>query len=631
MALSLLSACDEDGGDGAPATREASATTAASPTPELGLSERIGVRGGLPVADLIDLAERYGVTEGRAAASKPFVAEANVGDSRSFYVSRITGAAFSGDAPPDTVEINATLVAKSGHAYFYLDDVLDADAGDAQDAADSFEANVWPQVTGVFGTPATPGVDGDPRILVLQADLGGAVGGYFSGDDGYLRAIRPFSNEAEMVYIDRTLRLGGKAFDVVLAHELQHLIHSSTDGSEEAWINEGLGEASSGIVGGALSSIDSFAAQPDIQLNAWGSEGSSAHYGAGAAFTRYVANRFGGDPALGELARQEGDGEQGVDEFLDQTGAGLDFGDVFADWITANVLDRVEGPYANPGDPVEVAVEETLAAGDTIDAEATQFGTDYYFLDSLADGPHELRFDGAPAVDVLPGVPADAGILWSNAEDDINTTLTRAIDLTDSVSPAVTFRTWYDIEPWYDWAYVAASTDGGETWRALTGEQTTTEDPVRIAYGPGYTGTSGAGETPEWVDERIDLSAYAGQRILLRFEYVTDGSTYGEGWAIDEIGLEGGGVLAIANDDPEWDVAGWIDLREALPQQWIVRLIGERADGEPVVIDGKVDDDGNAVLPFDATGLQDVVLAVAGATEGTRQPSPYSLTLSAPP
>jgi hypothetical protein len=64
-----------------------------------------------------------------------------------------------------------------------------------------------------------------------------------------------------------------------------------------------------------------------------------------------------------------------------------------------------------------------------------------------------------------------------------------------------------------------------------------------------------------------------------------------------------------------------------LPQSWIVRLIAEREDGEPVVVDAAVGADGKGTLEFDAAGLHDVVLAVAGATEGTNQRSPYTLTL----
>jgi hypothetical protein len=631
LVAQLAAACDDDGGSSSStATSPAgSPTAAATAAPERTLAEQIGVRGDLPANDPIDLAARYGRTQGRASASKPFAGEPNVGDARPFFVQRISGAAFSGKVPPDNVTIAATLLAKSEHAYFYVDDALEVDQSSAQEAADDFEASVWPAVTGVFGTPASPGVDGDPRIIILQADLGGAVGGYFSPDDGFLRSVRPLSNEAEMLYMDRTLRLGGSAFSVVLAHELQHLIHANVDANEEAWINEGISEASSGLVGGALSSVSAFAGQPDIQLNAWGSEDSSAHYGAGAAFARYLAHRFGGDQQLGAIIHEQGDGAQGIDEFLATVAPELTFRDVFADWITANALDRVEGPYSNPGEPIDVRVEDTLSPDEPVDGEGTQFGTNYYLLDALDPGQYTLQFDGAADVNVLPVDAPDGGsMLWSNGEDDVDTTLTREIDLTDAAAPVVTFQTWFDIESWYDWGYVSVSADGGATWTSLAGDQTTTDDPVQVALGVGYTGKSGGGETPVWVDESISLHAYAGQKVLLRFEYVTDGSTHGEGWAIDDVAIDDIGFSDPDNSDQSWTTDGWVRIDAPLPQSWIVRLIAERDDGEPVVIDADVAPGGTGSMEFDATGLHDVVLAVAGATEGTHQRSPYTLTLS---
>lgn len=542
---------------------------------------------------------------------------------------RISAAAYSGDEPPEQATITATLHAKSEHAYFYIDDAIDADTSGAEDAADAFEARVWPKITQVFGLPAIPGVDGDPRVIVLQADLGSAVGGYYSPDDSFLRSVRPQSNEAEIVYLDQSLSMGGEAFNVVLAHELQHLVHANVDSDEEAWVNEGLGEAASGLVGGAMSSVESFAAQPSIQLTGWSSEGSSAHYGAGAAFTRYLAHRFGGDPALGAIARARGDGAAGIDEFLAGAGAGLSFRDAFADWIAANALDRVEGPYANPGSPIDAQLEDTLTPGARVDTDATQFGTDYYLLDGLDPAPYTLHFEGARDVDVLSSSAPDGGsLLWSNAQDDIDTRLTREIDLTRATAPVLTFRTWFDIEPWYDWGYVAVSTDGGGTWRALEGTHTNADDPVATSYGPGYTDTSGGGDVPQWVEERMSLEEFAGRRIQLRFEYVTDGSTHGEGWAIDDVAVEDAAFHDPDGADAGWDFDGWVRIDAPLHQAWIVRLIASDASGEPVVRDAQISSEGVGALSFDATGLHDVVVAIAGATEGTTQLAPYTIELS---
>jgi hypothetical protein len=219
-------------------------------------------------------------------------------------------------------------------------------------------------------------------------------------------------------------------------------------------------------------------------------------------------------------------------------------------------------------------------------------------------------------------------LLWSNAQDDIDTRLTREIDLTRATAPVLTFRTWFDIEPWYDWGYVAVSTDGGSTWRALEGTHTTADDPVATSYGPGYTDTSGGGDVPQWVEERMSLEEFSGRRIQLRFEYVTDGSTHGEGWAIDDVAVEDTAFRDPDGADAGWDFDGWVRIDAPLHQGWIVRLIASDASGEPVVRDARISSEGVGALSFDATGLHDVVVAIAGATEGTTQLAPYTIELS---
>ena len=568
------------------------------------------------------------MTAQRAPPSKPFAGEANVGDRRQFTVVMLTSGALASRTPPDVLTIDATLMAKSAHAYFFEDDALQADPSAVQAAANMFEASTWPTVTGVFGLPAIPGVDGDPRIIVLQSSLGGA-GGYFSSDDVYLKAIRPLSNEAEMVYMDRTLRPGSAGFNVVLAHEVQHLIHQQNDATEESWTNEGLSETASGLVGGAVSSVNSFGARPDTQLNDWDVNGSTAHYGAGAAFYRYLASRFGGDPSLGAVAKEQRDGEAGVEDFLASVGSSLRFRDVFADWIAANYLNEDSGPYGNPKQPVELHIANDLPLGDPpTGGEAHQFGTDYYGLSGLGAGNVTLSFKGQTETNVLSTTAPDGRpFLWGNAKESIDTTLTREVDLTGVADPVLTFRTWYDIERWYDWGYVSVSTDGGATWTALAGNHTTTDDPVHAAYGPGYSGVSGGGAEASWVDERVSMAPYAGKKVLLRFEYVTDGGTHREGWAIQNIRIDAIGFSDPDGTDPGWTSAGWVRIDRTLPQTYVVRLIEKMADGTSHVLDVPLDAAQRGELQFSGTGIEDAVVAVAGTTEGTNQAAPYTVQL----
>ena len=241
-----------------------------------------------------------------------------------------------------------------------------------------------------------------------------------------------------------------------------------------------------------------------------------------------------------------------------------------------------------------------------------------------------VRFRGQSDVPVLPTLPPDRGsaLLWANAKDSIDTRLTREVDLTGATDAALAFKTWYDIEPWFDWGYVSASTDGGKTWRALTGDHTTAEDPVQTSYGAGYTGVSGDGQTPAWIDERVSLAQYAGKRILLRFEYVTDGSTHGEGWAIDDLNVTGANLDDADGSFPGWTSEGWVRIDKPLPQTYIVRVIEKRTNGDAAVVDVPVDARGQSELRFSADGIQEATLAVAGSTEGTNQPAPYHVELA---
>lgn len=606
-----------------PAGVATSAVTSAPRKPSPGLAERIDTRAGLPVVDPVDLRVRYGKADASAPATRPFTGEPAVGSPRTFSVLRLTGAVLSHDSPPETATIDATLLATSDHAYFYADEAIQADAEEMLESAEDFEEDVWPKITGVFGEPAIPGVDGDPRIIVLQADLGGGVGGYVNGDDGYLSDIFPLSNEAEVIYLDQTLRPGGELFSAVLAHELQHLIHQRNDADEEAWVNEGLSEAALLLAGGVSGGVRRFAGAPETQLNDWPASGTSAHYGAGAAFLRFVADRLGGDAVLGDVAREAADGPAGIDGYVASTVQSPRFHDLFADWIVANVVEDETGPFAYSLD-LEAEVQYEIAPGDAKVAEAHQFGTDYYALTDINDGgDYALRFDGGTTVDVFPaGVVAEDGVLWSNKGDGIDTTLTYSVDLTQATDPVLTFSTWYDIEPWYDFGYISVSVDGGTTWEALQGSSMTTDDPVRVALGPGFYGKSGEGDEAGWVDEEIGLGRFAGEEVLVRFEYVTDGATHGAGWAIVDVGLAAAAGSALRPVAAE----GWVTVDGALAQDWIVRLILTMDDGTAEVRDLPVSEGGSEVR-FSSEGVADAVVAVAGATEGTSNLAPYSLSL----
>jgi len=110
----------------------------------------------------------------------------------------------------------------------------------------------------------------------------------------------------------------------------------------------------------------------------------------------------------------------------------------------------------------------------------------------------------------------------------------------------------------------------------LPGKNSTTTDPNGSSYGPAFTGNSGVSDksAARWVQEQVDLSAYAGKSILVRFEYITDDALNLPGWAIDDIAIPEIGYT----DDGEkgeggWQAAGFVRVDNVLPQRYAVQLV----------------------------------------------------------
>jgi immune inhibitor A len=625
LLLLVASACD-GGNDRSTAPTAAApspspAAAVASPTPiaEPASEQAIPVP---PPRDPVDLARRLQGLEGEVPtqvnASAPDYA---VGDRQDFIVLRLAPFGAS-ETPPTTETISAVLRLVTPHAYFYVEDGMSVYDSELEQAGRDFEEEVYPQITEDFGHERSPGIDADPHVTILLARLLN-IGGYFSPDDEYPKIVAPLSNQREMVYVGAQGGLAGsRGHTALVAHEFQHLVHFNADEDEDTWVNEGMSEVAGGLISGGANYGDSFLRQPDTQLNTWSSDADvTLHYGASDLFFRYLAERLGGPEALGRLAATPEDGIEGIRAFLEREDTGLSFEELFADWLVANYLGGYD-ELTTTAAPSALLVDPREESTDV-----HQFGADYIGV-GLVGGDAVLDFDGDTEVPVLPNEPhSGSGQWWANRGDAIDTTLTREFDLSGLSTATLSFWTWYDIEGWYDYAYVEASTDGGQTWTALPGQHTTDEDPVARAYGPGYTGKSGGGSEPVWVEEKVDLTPFVGDTVLLRFEYVTDAGYNAPGWAIDDIAIPELGFADDAESDGGWESDGFARLHAPLPQRFILNLI--EVGAETKVTDVPLDEDNHAEIELRGfgDGLDKAVLVVAGATEGTTEPAGYSYSL----
>lgn len=586
----------------------------------------------LPPRDRIDLARRLrGVTDIPAAPESAPVRE--MGERQVFYVTN--------SSEGNTFQIEATLRAVGEHIYLWVEEGAPITDADLEALAQAFDERIYPEVRALWGAEASPGVDGDPRIYGLFAfNLGSSAVAYFANDHTYPSEAVPMSNAHEMFFFNLDMLEGGYALPViesVLSHEFQHMIRSNQQRNLDLWLNEGFSQFTQvylyGDLGGAALA---FLNRPDTQLNTWAEEidGRSYHYGASSMFLIYLYSRYGLEAVQALSADQSPRALAAVDNVLRQMGEpGVD--EFFADWVMANALlnptdeDERFG-YGSLSTSFAPAPPEYSAAAYPAEysGSVSQYGADYLLLTNLgnADTLH-ISVDAPADVELIPS-EAEQGRFWySNRGDVSDTTLTRAFDLMNVTSATLNYRLWYHTEHSWDYGYVLVSEDDGATWDLLETPHTITENPHGAAYGAGYNGISGGGETPIWIDESVSLDDYAGQSILLRFEMITDDGVNQPGMAVDDVSIpeiEYAGDFE--TDDGGWQAAGWILTDNRLPQQMWVQAAQQNGD-DVTVTRWRAQGSGTWELPLE-DGVEQVTLAISGLAPVTTIPMPYTLTFS---
>jgi immune inhibitor A len=127
-----------------------------------------------------------------------------------------------------------------------------------------------------------------------------------------------------------------------------------------------------------------------------------------------------------------------------------------------------------------------------------------------------------------------ANAWWTSSADDLNTTLTRSLDLTGVRTATVTAKAWYDIEAGYDYLYAEYRPAGG-AWTQIG-------SPIDGS-------TAGKWST-------LRFSVPGGGPVDFRFRYQTDGGVHLPGAFIDDITVKNGGTTLLT-DNVESGANGW--------------------------------------------------------------------------
>lgn len=538
--------------------------------------------------------------------------------------------------------IQATIRYVTPHAYWYVKDGYQVDLTSLRASADWFESHIYPTDRRIFGPEPSPGIDNDTHITVLLTPLVG-LNGYFSLSDSYPRVVNPFSNQREMIYIGN-LPVGSpgdrrNGFEATLAHEFQHMIHWNVHRDRDVWLDEGCSEIAMYLNGYDPGSFDEiFENAPDTQLNAWASDPSMslAHYGAAYLFLRYLMDHYGGEAFIKDLMMQPGLGVDAIDAVVKRAGDPAGFEGAYKDWLIANAANDpgVAGGQYSYTEGGQVAVHRTVQSYPSTRGDSVhQYGADYLKLEGDT-GPLSVTFKGNSLARVIPVDPhSGQGYWYSNRRDSGDASMTRTFDLTGVRRATLQFWTWYDIEAGFDYAYVETSTDGGRNWETLKGRYTTTTNPNGQSFGYGWTGKSGVNSsshsTARWVQESVDLSQYAGKRVQVRFEYVTDEGYNGPGFAVDDLRIPETGYSDNAETDNSWDARGFVRIGSTMPERWFVAVIEQGAT--TAVKEMRVDASGTGTLDLAGIGgrspLRDVIVVVSPMAPKTTELASYTLTI----
>ena len=473
-----------------------------------------------PARDPHSLAQRYLGFTGDTPIP-PLTPIYSPGDKTQFWVAKSDS--------PTPVRVSATLAAAAPNVYLWVEDGVSV-AGDLPKNAatlggfliglrshDNYRQSVSVPGIGTFSDSADllpiPDVDNDDHLFILYTShLAESSGTIINPLDSQPVEYAPYSNQHEMLYVNTTPHPGTPLDDpnynnqVILAL-YRWIIHTNVP-TQAAWLTDALDwglllqiqqtKIDDASLATYLQITDTPLIQPVSQVSSIGEQ---------QLFLGYLLQRYGSDPFI-DLFLQPGKGITPLDDALRQhaisdpvSGAPVTGRDAYADFAMTNGLNLAFGDWRYVESTVPLpngvlASARTLdPAADYDDSTVSQFGAQYFRYSNSDTTPATvaLSFDGSPTVARLP-MPADRdpadAYYWSGFGGDHDATLTRAVDLTGVSKATLTFDAWYNLASDWDYGYVAASTDDGVTWKALTASNSTASNTYGVAYGANFTGIS---------------------------------------------------------------------------------------------------------------------------------------------
>lgn len=437
------------------------------------------------------------------------------------------------------------------------------------------------------------------------------VAGYYWADMNNIYADRNIIHIDTWDWLGNLGPLAEDPYDVekTFTHEYEHAIHADHDADEASWVDEGMADLAPFLLGYGHSQDHLAYYMVYHRTSLTNFQGGLENYGASYLFQLYLLENFGGSDFVSALVDEPANGIEGIENVLADFGYTATFNEIYDDWVVANYLDS---PSLTGQSGARLGyVELDIPSADTWGYSIQWSIDNYYGSDNHGNLPLPRYWGGYksgtvqyPIGTVLPYAPmyltykgiqpqlisnfrgADiSGIaphsgayeLWGGRGALLTNTATLSAPIALGSGAELTFWTNYEIEEGWDFGFVQISTDGGSTWTSLANENTTSEcDPSAIQGAvenlPGFTGSSGG-----WIQETFDLSAYAGQSVLLRFLYITDWATEENGFYVDDITVtDSSGTLftdGLEAGSANWVLQGWERTTGLATNDWSLTFI----------------------------------------------------------
>ncbi len=346
----------------------------------------------------------------------PGIAQIQEGDTLSFWsVSYID---WDPGYPVEQRQVSAVCSRVGEHCYVFIDTaVLSPPSQDRIDTlVEVYDTNFSQNLPPLYG-PIPDEFDNDPRIFILIIfEL--SWSGYFDpaqqmADSVVYRLWEKHSSEREIIYITPQC-FGYNSEQMVVAHELGHMIHWGQDHSpeppedpvifwEDAWIDEGFANFAPVYLIEDVTVPDLydpgafFAIEPDLPLIHFISQ---YNYNMMKLWSTFMYEHYGEGDFMSTLISDQENGIPGVRNTLAGLGYPESFEETFEHWVLANYLDDpdYEGgwySYHHYNFPAcRLSSNHSVYPTGPWNRTVSPFAVDYIAFNENSPGPITIEFSG---------------------------------------------------------------------------------------------------------------------------------------------------------------------------------------------------------------------------------------------